>query len=44
LDPLVTIIAVLLGARLGGVIGMLMAVPFATIFSIVLEDIFAKSR
>ena len=44
LNPLVTIIAVLLGARLGGVIGMLMAVPFATIFSIVLEDIFAKSR
>lgn len=40
LNPLVTIIAVLLGARLYGVIGVIVAVPIATIISIFWSDLF----
>ena len=42
LRPIVTVIAVLLGARLGGVVGIFLAVPVATVLSVVLGDIFAK--
>ncbi len=43
LNPLVTIIAVLLGGRLAGVPGIILAVPIATIFSIMLGDFFSTS-
>jgi predicted PurR-regulated permease PerM len=39
LPPLVTIIAVILGARLLGVIGIVLAVPAATIISIFVSDV-----
>lgn len=38
LNPLVTIIAVLVGARLAGVVGVILSVPIATIISIFLSD------
>jgi len=40
LNPIVTIIAVLLGARLLGLVGVILAVPLAAIISIILSDIF----
>lgn len=40
LNPLVTLIAVLLGARLAGVVGVILAVPIATIISVFLTDFF----
>ena len=43
LNPLVTIIAVLLGGRLAGVPGIVLAVPIATIFSIILGDFFSTA-
>lgn len=43
LNPLVTIIAVLLGGRLAGVPGIILAVPIATIFSIMLGDFFSTA-
>lgn len=44
LHPLVTIIAVLLGARLIGVVGAILAVPMATVVSIILSDVWRRSR
>lgn len=41
LSPLVTLIAVLLGARLIGVVGVILAVPAATIIKVFLSDIFS---
>ena len=41
LNPLVTLLAVLLGGRLAGFVGVILAVPVATIISIVLADFFA---
>lgn len=43
LNPVVVIVALLAGAKLGGVIGMLIAVPLATIVSELLDD-FAKKK
>ncbi|MEO6077740.1 MAG: AI-2E family transporter [Candidatus Andersenbacteria bacterium] len=43
LNPLVTIIAVLLGGRLAGVPGIILAVPVATMLSIVLGDFFSTA-
>lgn len=43
LNPLVTIIAVLLGGRLAGMVGVILSVPVATIISIFLSDFFTKS-
>jgi predicted PurR-regulated permease PerM len=39
LPPLVTIIAVILGARLLGVVGVILAVPAATIINILVSDV-----
>ena len=44
LNPLVTLIAVLLGARLAGVAGLILAVPAATVISVFLSDIFADKE
>jgi len=41
LNPLVVIIVMLIGAKLAGVIGLLLAVPFALIVKVFLEDFFA---
>lgn len=43
LNPLVTIIAVLLGGRLAGVPGIILSVPVATILSIFLADFFSTA-
>lgn len=40
LNPLITLVAVLLGARLAGVVGIILAVPMATILSIFWSDFF----
>jgi predicted PurR-regulated permease PerM len=44
LHPLITIIAVLLGARLIGIAGAILAVPMATVVSIILSDVWRRSR
>lgn len=41
LNPLVTIVAILLGARLYGIAGVILSIPLATIVSIFLSDLFA---
>ena len=43
LNPLVTIIAVLLGARLLGLVGVILSIPVATIISILAADLFSTS-
>lgn len=43
LNPLVTIIAVLLGMRLFGVVGVILSIPTATIISILASDLFSTS-
>ena len=42
LNPIISIIAILIGARLAGVLGVLVAIPVATSLSIVLQDVLAK--
>lgn len=42
LNPIVSIIAVLVGAKFAGVLGALIAVPVATAIHVLLEDIFKK--
>ena len=41
LNPLVVIIVMLTGAKLAGLVGLLLAVPFALILKVFLEDFFA---
>lgn len=43
LNPLVTLIAVLIGARLAGVVGVILSVPVATMISIFLSDFLRNS-
>ncbi|MBI1833641.1 MAG: AI-2E family transporter [Candidatus Andersenbacteria bacterium] len=43
LNPLVTLIAVLVGARLAGVVGVILSVPVATMLSIFLSDFLRNS-
>ncbi len=40
LNPVIIIIAMLIGAKLVGIIGVVLAVPIATILSIILKDVF----
>ncbi|HLC49442.1 MAG TPA: AI-2E family transporter [Candidatus Andersenbacteria bacterium] len=44
LNPLVTLIAVLLGGRLAGLSGVILSVPVATIISIMLADFFSTAN
>ena len=44
LPPLVILIAVLLGARIAGIPGVILAVPFATIIGIFLSDFFGGAK
>lgn len=43
LNPLVILIAVLLGGRLAGFVGVILSVPIATIISIILADFFSTA-
>ncbi|MBU2508755.1 AI-2E family transporter, partial [Patescibacteria group bacterium] len=40
LNPLISIVAVLIGAKLFGVVGVLLAVPVATAISVVLTEVY----
>lgn len=40
LNPIVSIVVVLVGAKLGGVVGALMSIPVATAIAVVLSDVF----
>ena len=44
LNPLVTILAVLIGAKLAGFLGILLAVPVTTIITVFLTDVIPASR
>lgn len=44
LNPLVVIIVMLIGAKLAGIMGLLLAVPFALIAKVFLEDFFATKQ
>ena len=44
LNPLVVILAILIGARIGGAIGALLAVPVTTALSVYFEDLIAIKR
>ena len=44
LNPLVVILALLIGARVGGVIGALLAVPVVTALSVYFEDLVSSRR
>ena len=44
LNPIIVIITMLIGAKLGGVFGIILAVPAATIIGIFLEDFFASQK
>lgn len=44
LNPIVVIVTILIGAQLGGIVGIVIAVPVATIISIFLEDFFNTKK
>ena len=44
LNAVVTIIVMLIGARLAGIIGLILAIPVATAISVVLKDFLKKSE
>lgn len=44
LNPLVTLIAVLLGARLAGVAGIILSIPVATMIGIFFSDVFMSDK
>ena len=39
LNPIISIIALLIGARLGGLVGVILSIPVATAISVVLKEI-----
>ena len=44
LNPLVVIFAILIGARVGGAVGALLAVPVVTAVSVYFEDLINRKR
>ncbi|MEK7653293.1 MAG: AI-2E family transporter [Patescibacteria group bacterium] len=44
LNPIVIIVAILIGARLAGILGVLLAVPVATALSVVFNDLFENKK
>jgi predicted PurR-regulated permease PerM len=44
LNPIVSIIAILVGVRIGGIFGVLLAIPVATALSVILTDIFKHKK
>ncbi len=44
LNPVVSIIAVLVGLRIGGIVGVLLAIPVTTALSVILADVFKRTK
>lgn len=44
LNPVVIILVLLVGAKMGGILGAILAVPVATVASVFLKDIFGKKK
>lgn len=44
LNPIIVILALLIGAKLGGLVGVVLAVPFSTILGIFLGDFFEERK
>lgn len=44
LNPIVSIVALLIGIKLGGMVGAILAIPVATMASVVLEELFSEFR
>lgn len=44
LNPIISIMALLIGAQLGGIVGVLIAIPVATSLGVFLEDLFDKKQ
>ena len=44
LNPVVTIIAMLIGGRMAGIIGLILALPVATSIGVIAKDFLEKSR
>lgn len=42
LNPVICIVAILIGAKLAGVVGALLAIPVATALSVIIKDVLAK--
>lgn len=43
LNPLVVIVAIMVGVKVAGLVGVLLAIPAATILNIIFEELFVKS-
>lgn len=43
LNPLVSIISLLIGAKFGGIIGLLLAIPVATVLAVIASDFFGNT-
>lgn len=44
LNPVVVILALLVGAKMGGILGAILAVPVATVASVFIKDLFGKNN
>jgi predicted PurR-regulated permease PerM len=44
LNPIVSIIALLIGARVGGLIGVILAIPVATAISVIVQELWASKE
>jgi len=44
LNPVISIFALLIGGKLGGVVGVIIAIPLVTALSVVVEDFFDKKK
>lgn len=44
LNPLLVVIAILIGFKIGGVMGALIAVPFVAMLSVLVDDLFSKDN
>lgn len=44
LNPVVVILVLLIGAKMGGILGAILAVPIATIVSVFVRDLFGKKK
>lgn len=44
LNPIVVILVILIGGKLAGILGALVAVPIATVFSVIIKDLFETKK
>ena len=44
LNPIIVLVAMLIGIKIAGLIGIILAVPTATIIGVFLEDFFAEKK